>query len=117
PTYFSHLSSGRFVVSLMLPARSVAGFLHIQTEIDLVGEHLHVTLRLHTAAHDTECFPRFSIFHHKPRDNRVKGAFARSVNVRMLRVHGEKFSAILKHEPESGHDDAAAHPAIIALNE
>src|SRR5256885_17229002 len=51
-TRSSHLFSGRFVVAFMLPARRVAGFLHVQTEIDLVCEHLGMTLRLHPAAHD-----------------------------------------------------------------
>ena len=47
----------------------------------------------------------------------MKRAFARRVNVRVARLHREKFAAILKHEAESGNNDAAAHPAIIALNQ
>ena len=101
----------------MLPARSIAGFLHVQAEIDLVGEDLDVTLRLHAAAHDAECFPRFAIFHDEAGDDGVEGTFARRVNIRVTGFHREKFAAILKHEAEAGHDDAAAHAAIIALNE
>src|SRR6266576_638820 len=101
----------------MLPARRVAGFLHVQTEIDLVCEHLDVTLWLHPAAHDTECLPRFAIFHHEPGNNGVKWAFPRRVSIRVVWVHGKEFTTILKHESEARHDDTAAHPAIITLNE
>ena len=101
----------------MLPAGSIAGFLHVQSKIDLVGEHLDMTLRLHAAAHDAERFPRFAVLHHESGNDGVKWAFARRVNIRVLRVHREKFAAILKHESKTRHNDAAAHAAIIALNE
>src|SRR5947199_1500175 len=100
----------------MLPARGVPGFLHVQTKIDLVREHLYVTLWLHAAAHDAECFPRFAVFHHETGNNGVKRTFTGRVNVRVSRLHGKKFATILKHEPEAGHHDTAAHAAIIALN-
>jgi len=35
----------------------------------------------------------------------------------VARLHREKFAAVLKHESEPGHDNAAAHAAVIALNE
>src|SRR5207247_5696308 len=76
-----------------------------------------MTLWLHAAAHHAECFPRFAVFHDKPGNNGVKRTFARRVSVRVSRLQGKKFATILKHEPEAGHDDTAAHPAIIALNE
>ena len=50
-------------------------------------------------------------------DDGVKGPFARGVNIRVAGFHREKFAAILKHEAEARHDDAAAHAAIIALDE
>src|SRR5213083_2003773 len=74
-----------------------------------------MTLRLHAAAHDTESFPWFTAFHHESGNNGVKRAFARRVDIRVLRVHREKFAAILKHESKTRHDYPAAHPAIIAL--
>src|SRR4029077_9332996 len=101
----------------MLPAGRVAGFLDVQTKINLVCEHLHMTLRLHAAAHDTESFPRFAVFHHESWNNGVKRALTGRINVRVLRVHREKLAAILKHEPQAGHDDTAAHSTIIALDE
>src|SRR5438105_13839756 len=101
----------------MLPARRVAGFLHVQSEIDLVREHLHVTLWLHPAAHHTERFPRLAILYDESRDDSVKRTFARRVNVRMARLHREKFAAILKHEAKSRYDDSAAHASVVALNE
>src|SRR5438552_7005693 len=76
-----------------------------------------MTLRLHAAAHDAERFPRFAIFHDEAGDDGVKWTLARRVNVRMLRIHREKFATVLKHEAESRHDDAAAHTAVIALDE
>src|SRR5438105_2208599 len=112
-----HLLAGRFVVALVLPARRIARFLHIQTEIDLVRQHLNMTLRLHSAAHHAECLPRFAVFHHKSGNDRMKRTLAWCVNIRVTRFHREKFAAILKHESESRHYDAASHPAIIALNE
>src|SRR5437016_14009219 len=101
----------------MLPAGRVPGFLDVQTKINLVCEHLYMTLRLHAAAHDTESFPRFTIFHHESGNDGVKRTFARRVNIRVTRIHREKFAAILKHQPESGHDDAAAHAAVDALDQ
>src|SRR5205823_15134790 len=99
-----------------LPPRGVTGFLHVKSEIDLVGEHLHVTLWLHPAAHHAERFPRLAIFHDETGNNGVKRALARRVNIRMVRIDREKFAAILKHESEPGDDNAAAHSAVVALN-
>src|SRR6267143_2424733 len=76
-----------------------------------------MTLGLHAAAHDTERFPSLTVFHHETRNNGVERTFARRVNIRVIRIHRKKFTTILKHEPEAGHYDPAAHPAIIALNE
>src|SRR5229473_7308091 len=76
-----------------------------------------MTLRLHAAAHHAECFPRFSILHHESRNDGVKWPLSRRVHIRVARFHREKFAAIMKHESESRHYDAASHPAIIALNE
>src|SRR6266536_3834327 len=76
-----------------------------------------MTLRLHAAAHDAECFPRLAIFHHEPGYDGVKWSFPRRVNVRVIWVHREKFAASLKHESKPGHDNAAAHAAVVALNQ
>src|SRR5215471_9327258 len=100
----------------MLPAGCVTGFLDVQTEIDLVCEHLYMTLRLHTAAHDTESFPRLAVSHHESGNNGVKRTFPRRVNIRVLWVHREQFSAVLKHESKIRYDNPAAHPPIIALD-
>src|SRR5215475_8379750 len=76
-----------------------------------------MTLRLHAAAHDTECFPRFAIFHYEARYDGVKRTLSGRVNVRVVWIHGEKLTAILKHESKTGHHNTAAHSAIIALNQ
>src|SRR5205814_10530333 len=99
----------------MLPAGRVPGFLDVQTKINLVCEHLYMTLRLHAAAHDTESFPRFAVFHHESGNNGVERTFARRVNIRVLRVHRKKLTPILKLESKTRHHDPAAHPAILAL--
>src|SRR5438046_9462944 len=74
-----HFFAGWFIVTFMLPARRVPGFLNVQTKINLVCEHLYMTLRLHAAAHDTESFPGFAVFHDKSRNDGVKRAFTRRV--------------------------------------
>src|SRR5262249_47254175 len=76
---FFHLFTGWFAVPFMLPARSVACFLHVETEINLVSQYLDMTLRLHATTHDSKCFPRLAILHPESRNNRVKWAFPRSV--------------------------------------
>src|SRR6476659_4696800 len=101
----------------MLPAGRIPGFLNVQTKINLVCEHLYMTLRLHATAHDTESFPRFAVFHHESWNNRVKRALTGRVDICMLWVHRKKLTAILKHKSKTRHHDPAAHPAIIALDE
>src|SRR5438045_9307905 len=76
-----------------------------------------MTLRLHAAAHDAERFPRYAIFRDEPGADGVKWTLARRVNVRMLRIHREKFATVLKHEAKAGNNNAAAHTAVIALDE
>ena len=76
-----------------------------------------MTLRLHVAAHDAEGEPRLFVLHREARNDGVKGTFARRINIRVARLHREKLTAILKHEAESRHDDAAAHAAEITLNQ
>src|SRR5438045_4632827 len=114
---FFHFFAGRFIISLMLPACSVARFLRIQTKIDLIGQDLNVSLWLHPASHHPERFPRFSILHHESRNDGVKRTFAWRVDVGMARLHREKLATILKHEAESRYNDSAAHAAIVTLNE
>src|SRR6266513_1825593 len=112
-----HFFSRRFVIALVLPARSVTCFLHVQTKIDLIRQDLNVPLRLHSTAHHAERFPRFSISHHKTRNDGVDGTFARRVNVGVVGFHRDTLAAILKHEAESRHNDPTAHAAVITLNE
>src|SRR5205807_9743543 len=80
-------------------------------------ESLNTSLRMHAASHDAECYPQFTILHTKSGNDGLKRTLPRRINIRVLRVHREKFAAILKHESKTRHDDAAAHPAIIAFDE
>src|SRR5882724_12911749 len=76
-----------------------------------------MTLRLHPATHDAKRFPRLAVLHHETGNDGVKWTFARRVNIRVSRLHREKFAPILKHESKPRHDNAAAHASIIALNQ
>src|SRR5262249_57225238 len=60
---------------------------------------------------------RFAIFHYEARYDGVKRTLSGRVNVRVVWIHGEKLTAILKHESKTGHHNTAAHSAIIALNQ
>src|SRR5438045_8836422 len=57
-----HFFSRRFVIALVLPARSVTCFLHVQTKIDLVRQNLDVPLPLHSTGPPACGSPRPSIF-------------------------------------------------------
>src|SRR5215831_6256452 len=101
----------------MLPARGIARFLEVHTEIDQVCQNLDLTHRLHVSSHDSKRQPWFSIFHHEPRDDGMKWAFARRVDVWVARLHRKKLAAIRESESEAGNHNPGTHAAKIALNE
>src|SRR5438477_5022679 len=112
-----HFIASWFVIALVLPARSVARFLHVQAKIDLIRQDLDVSLWLHSATHHAKDFPRFPIPDHKTRNDSVERTVTRGMNIGVAGFHREKLATILKHEAESRHNNPAAHAAIIALNE
>src|SRR5207244_10631512 len=58
-----HFFAGRFVVAFVVPARRVAGFLHIQTKLNLDSDCLRVSLRLHFAPVVAAFLPWLGILH------------------------------------------------------
>ncbi len=70
----------------MTKARGVAGFLHVEAEIDHVDDDLHMALRLHVAAHDAEAHERLAVFHDESRNDGLKRPFARRIDVGVMRI-------------------------------
>ena len=68
---------------IMAPARGVAGFLHVHAEIDDVGQHLHMALRLHVAAHQAERQERLAVLHHEAGNDGLERPLARRIDVRV----------------------------------
>lgn len=102
----------------MLPACGIAGLLDVQAEVDWLIERLDVPLRLHTATHHTEGFPRLAILQREAGNDGLEGAFARCVDIGVAGFEGEHFAAVLKREAKAGDDDAAAHAAgVVRLDE
>jgi hypothetical protein len=54
---FAHGLRGAFV----MPARAVAGGLHVEPVVDAVDDDLRLALRLHVAAHDAEGEPGHAV--------------------------------------------------------
>ena len=67
----------------MVPARAVAGLLHVQAEIDAVGDDLRLALRLHVAAHHPEAQPGLAASRREARDDGLERPLARRIDVGM----------------------------------
>ena len=61
----------------MLDTGVFAGLLHVHAEIKQIDQDLHVSLRLHVAAHDAEHELGFAVLGDHRRDDRVERALAR----------------------------------------
>lgn len=79
-------------------AWAVEGALHRQTAQD-VEDHLHVSLRLHEAAHHTEAEEEVISACSHSWDNGVVGSFAWCNAVRMAFLEDEACAAVLQREP------------------
>ena len=60
--------AGHFAAAMVIPARRVAGFLHVHAEVDDVAQHLDMTLWLHVAAHQAERHEGLAVLHHEARE-------------------------------------------------
>ena len=100
-----------------MPARGVAGFLHVHAEVDDVGQHLHVALRLHVAAHEAERHERLAVLHHEAGNDGVERPLAGRIDVGGLGIERIQLAAILEHEAQMIRDQARAHAAIVGLDQ
>src|SRR5215217_2276727 len=86
-----------------------------------------MTLRLHCATHEPEAHPWLVTsavralggrrLRHKPRDQRVKGTFARRYGVRQSRIQREAGPAIVEREAGTWHYDSRAEFVEEAVDE
>src|ERR1700722_18022596 len=67
--------------ALVVPARAVAGGLHVEPVVDAVEDDLRLALRLHVAAHHAEGHPGLAVLAGEARDDGLKGALAGRVDV------------------------------------
>ena len=113
----AHFFAGGFGGALVLPVRGVAGFLEVHAEVDLVYEHLDMARRWHAAAHEAEGFPGPAVLQDETGDDGLKRAFAGRVEIGLAGFEGAPLAAVLKREAEAGRNDAAAHAAVVGLDE
>ena len=113
----AHCFAGGFGGALVLPVRGVAGFLEVHAEVDLVYEHLDMARRWHAAAHEAEGFPGPAVLQDETGDDGLKRAFAGRVEIGLAGFEGAPLAAVLKREAEAGRNDAAAHAAVVGLDE
>lgn len=113
----AHCFAGGFGGALVLPVRGVAGFLEVHAEVDLVYEHLDMARRWHAAAHEAEGFPEPAVLQDETGDDGLKRAFAGRVEIGLAGFEGAPLAAVLKREAEAGRNDAAAHAAVVGLDE
>ena len=113
----AHFFAGGFGGALVLPVRGVAGFPEVHAEVDLVYEHLDRARRWHAAAHEAEGFPGPAVLQDETGDDGLKRAFAGRVDIGLAGFEGAPLAAVLKREAEVGRNDAAAHAAVVGLDE
>ena len=113
----AHFFAGGFGGALVLPVRGVAGIPEVHAEVDLVYEHLDRARRWHAAAHEAEGFPGPAVLQDETGDDGLKRAFAGRVDIGLAGFEGAPLAAVLKREAEVGRNDAAAHAAVVGLDE
>ena len=95
----------------------VARFLKVHSKIGDVNQNLHVTLRLHTASHQSVAHERFSIFEQKSGNDGVERSFARGIDIGVPLLQGEQLATILQHKTKASRDESGSHTAVVRLNE
>src|SRR5437016_13786622 len=101
----------------MAPARRVARLLYVHAEIDDVGQHLYMALRLHVTAQQAKGHEWLAILHYETRNNGVERPLARRVHISRFGVERVQFTAVLEHEAEVIGDKSRPHAAIVRLDE
>ncbi len=108
---------GERTALLDAPPGCVRRGLRVDAVIDHPGEHLHMTLRLHRAAHDAERQLDGSVPLGEPRDDRVERPLAPRHDVGMLGPRGEPGAAVLQRDAGVGDDDPRAEAVVVGLDE
>src|ERR1700685_1813242 len=97
----------------MMPARAVAGGLHVEAVIDTVDDDLCLALWLHIAAHDTKGNPRLPVAGRKSWNDRLKGPLARRIDIGMPVGERKQLAAVLEHKAEPVCDQTRPHAAEV----
>ncbi|MNV38714.1 hypothetical protein D3C71_1302760 [compost metagenome] len=108
---------GRFGGTLMLDTRCITGFLQVHAEVHQVHHDLRMTLRLHRAAHHTEARKRLAALGDERRNDGLERPLARRVAVGVVLLQHEHLTAILQDESQPRRCHAAAHAAIVGLDQ
>jgi len=99
-----------------LPTRSIKRGLRIESEINSIHHHLHVSLRLDESTHDAEGPDGLTVLGQEPRNNRVIRFFARFESVGMGRIKGEIAAAVVQCNAGAGNDEAGPEAHVVALD-
>ena len=102
---------------VVLDARRVTGLLQVHAEVEHVDQDLHVTLRLHRAAHHAEAQPRLAVLRGERGNDGVERTLARRVAVGMVLAQHELLAAVLQDEAQARRRHAAAHAAVVGLDQ
>ncbi len=82
----------------MLPTGGITGFLQVHTKIHHIDQNLHMALRLHGAAHYAIADQRLAVLGDKGRNNGIKSALTRLIDVGVIFIHREQLATILEHK-------------------
>ena len=100
-----------------LPTGSIKRRLRVKAVVNLVDDHLGVTLRLHVPAHDTEG-PDGDIpsLRQEGRDDGMKRTLSRGNLVWMALLKRETTTTVLKRNPGTRYDNATAKAGEVRLD-
>jgi hypothetical protein len=98
-------------------ARRVAGRLRVHPEVDQVQQRLHVSLRLHVAAHHAERQPGTAVLERHRGHERMQRPLAWSDHVGVRRIEREQAAAVVQDNPGVSCDDSGAEVFEDRLNQ
>src|SRR6266542_5848054 len=96
-----------------VPTRSVERRLRVEAVVDLIDDHLEVTLRLHVAPHHAERADGTVSFGQERGDDGVEGPLSGREDVRLRLVQREAVASVLDGDPRTGDDNTAAEPLVV----
>ena len=89
-----------------LPTRGIQSLLRIKMPINQIFHNLHMSLRLHEAAHDAKWSDGFALFGEETGNDRVIRTFAALKTIGVGRIKTEVFHAIVHRNAGSRDDNA-----------